>query len=71
MATTSKKNTATNTVTVEMIAEKETKGTWRFKEEVESEFVAPKIGTLYVPKTTLGELEFKKGDMLVMTLSVK
>ena len=70
MATTTKKTT-TNTVTVEMVAEKETKGTWRFKEEVESEFVAPKIGTLYVPKPTLEDLEFNRGNTLVLNLSVK
>ena len=67
MATTTKKNT----VTVELIAEKPTKTTVRFKENVESEYVAPEIGTLYIPKATLGKLGYKEGDTIVLSVSIK
>ena len=41
-------------ITFEM--EKVTKNTVRFAEVLESDFAAPKIGSIYIPKSTLGEL---------------
>ena len=52
MATSTKKNT----VTVTLSEEKQTKNTVRFTEKLESEYDVPVIGTLYVPKATLAKL---------------
>lgn len=41
---------------VKMKKEKETKNTVRFAEILKSENDSPKIGVLYVPKTSLNEL---------------
>ena len=49
--------------------EKATKNTIRFEEVLESELAAPKIGSVYIPKSTLGELEWKEGDTIVMNVS--
>lgn len=65
------KKTNDNKVTVEMAVAKMTKNTIRFEEVLESEFAAPKIGTIYVPKSTLGELGYKEGNKLVLTVEVK
>lgn len=35
-----------------------TKNAWRFEEVLEGEFDSPKLGQVYVPKTTLGALGF-------------
>ncbi len=51
--------------------EKITKNTVRFAEELESEFAAPTIGTIYVPKGTLGQIGYKEGKTLIVTLSVE
>ena len=48
--------------------EKATKNTIRFAEVLESELAAPKIGSVYIPKSTLGELEWKEGDTVVINL---
>ena len=45
-----------NTITVIMTADKETPGTWRFKELPEKGKV-PIIGQIYIPKATLEELD--------------
>ena len=37
--------------------EKATKNTIRFEEVLESELAAPKVSSIYVPKSTLGESE--------------
>jgi len=58
-------------VTVEMQVSKVTKNTVRFEEVLESEFTAPEIGTIYVPKATLGKLGYKDGMKLVLTVEVK
>lgn len=55
---------------VEFEMEKATKNTIRFNEVLESELSAPKVGTIYVPKSTLGELKWKDGKKLVIDLSV-
>lgn len=55
-------------VTFEM--EKATKNTIRFAEILDSELDAPKIGSVYVPKSTLGELGWKEGNVLVMSIEI-
>lgn len=65
-------NTNANTnVTVNFTMEKATKNTIRFAEVLPNELVAPEIGTIYVPKATLGKLGWAEGKELVTTLSVK
>lgn len=48
--------------------EKATKNTIRFAEVLESELDAPKIGTIYVPKSTLGELGWKEDSTLTIEI---
>ena len=67
MATTSKKNT----VTVTMAEEKQTKNTVRFAEKLESEYDAPVIGTLYVPKATLKQIGYKGEGEIILEIAVK
>ena len=55
-------------VTFEM--EKATKNTIRFAEVLASELDAPKVGTLYIPKSTLGELKWADGDKISIELSL-
>ena len=50
--------------------EKATKNTIKFEEILESELSAPKVGTLYVPKSTLGELGWSEGKNLTVNLEV-
>ena len=50
--------------------EKATKNTIRFTEVMEHELDAPKIGTIYVPKSTLGLVEWAEGKDLIVELSV-
>ena len=54
-------------ITFEM--EKATKNTIRFTEVLASELDAPKLGSIYVPKSTLGELGWKEGDTLTIEIS--
>ena len=68
MATTKKANA---TVTVNFKPEKITKNTVRFTEVLENEFVAPEIGTIYVPKATLGKIGYAEGKTLVVTLAIE
>jgi hypothetical protein len=49
---------------------KETKGTWKFEEDLPSEFAEAKIGTLYVRKATLGELGYVSGQKLDVTVAI-
>lgn len=51
--------------------EKETKGTWRFKESGIGPVDTPIIGTLYVPKATLKTIGWTSGKALVVSLEVK
>lgn len=55
-------------VTFEM--EKATKNTIRFNEVLKSELDAPKVGTLYIPKSTLAELKWKEGDKISVEVSI-
>lgn len=50
--------------------EKATKNTIRFMEVLANELDAPKIGTIYVPKATLGSVGWADGKQLVVDLSV-
>ena len=58
-------------MTVTMKMEKATKNTIKFTEVLESELAAPKIGTVYVPKATLGTLGWKEGKSLTVSLTVE
>jgi len=63
--------TKLNNVKAVFTAEKATKNTVRFQEVLESEFAAPTIGTIYVPKATLGQLGYAEGKKLVVTVTVE
>lgn len=56
---------------VEFKMEKATKNTIKFNEVLENELSAPKIGTLYVQKATLGGMGWSENDTLVVDLEVK
>jgi len=45
-----KKNGNGNTIKVNMIVEKETKNTFRYKEVLKNEYDRPTLQTLYLPK---------------------
>lgn len=49
---------------VKMAKEKETKRTVRFKEISEQ----PRLGIVYIPKSTLESLEWTDGDKLIISL---
>lgn len=51
--------------------EKATKNTIRFTEALASELDAPKVGTLYIPKSTLGELKWAEGKSVVINIEVE
>lgn len=51
--------------------EKATKNTIRFTEVLENELDAPKIGTIYVPKATLGSIGWTEGKELVVELKAE
>lgn len=53
---------------VAMVMEKATRNTIRFTEVLENELDAPKVGTVYVPKSTLGEIGWKEGKVLFVTV---
>ena len=55
---------------VEIKMEKATKNTIKFNEVLENELSAPKIGSLYVQKATLGNLGWSEGATLVVDLKV-
>lgn len=51
--------------------EKATKNTIRFAEVLESEFAAPKLGSIYIPKATLSEIGWKEGKQVELEISIK
>lgn len=51
--------------------EKATKNTIRFTETLANELDAPKIGTLYVPKSTLGSIGWTEGKNLVIEIKAE
>lgn len=53
-------------VTFEM--EKVTKNTIRFAELMETELDAPKIGSIYIPKTTLKEIGYTEGNLITIEI---
>lgn len=53
------------------VMEKATKNTIRFTEKLENELDAPKIGTMYVPKSTLKEIRWKEGQVLMVELGTE
>jgi hypothetical protein len=57
-----------NKQTVTFEFEKDTKNTIRFKEVLNGPLDAPTIGTLYVPKQTLKQIDYKEGDKLIVDL---
>lgn len=58
-------------MTVKFTMEKETKNTIKFAEVLPEEgFPAPKIGSVYIPKSTLGEIGWKGGEQ-ELVLEVK
>lgn len=65
-----RKSMANKSVSVKLVAAKVTKNTVRFEEELESEFAQPVIGTLYVPKATLGAIGYKEGANIALTVSI-
>lgn len=54
---------------IKLMPEKATKNTYKFNEETVSEFAPEKIGSLYVPKSTLAELDYH-GDALYVTIKL-
>ena len=71
MAATVKKATTVAEVSANFTVEKATKNTIRFTEALESEYSAPAIGTIYVPKATLGQIGYSEGKTLVVTVTCK
>lgn len=57
--------------TVKFEMEKDTKNTIRFKEKVPGPLDTPKVGTVYVPKSTLKEIGYEVGKELHMDLYIK
>ena len=51
--------------------EKATKNTIRFTEILENELDAPKIGTLYVPKSTLSNISWVDGKELIVDIKAE
>ena len=58
-------------MTIMMKMEKATKNTIRFEEILENELDAPKIGSIYIPKSTLGELKWTEGDVIAISINKK
>lgn len=52
-------------------AEKVTKNTVRFEEVLENEFQQPVIGSIYIPKATLGQIGYADGKRLVITVELE
>ncbi len=57
-------------VSVCMRVQKSTKNTIRFEEITPTEIAAPKLGTIYVPKSTLNEIGWSEGKNIYVTLQV-
>jgi hypothetical protein len=57
---------ATEPLTLSFTKERETKGTWRYAEDVQDASQRPTIGTIYVLKTVLAEL----GDPDKLTVTI-
>jgi hypothetical protein len=57
----------TDPLTLTFTKERETKGTWRYAEDVEDASQRPTIGTIYVLKTVLAE----PGDPDKLTVTIQ
>lgn len=57
-------------ITVQFVAERDTKNTIRFTEVLTGPLDTPKIGTLYVSKATLKELGYVDGSKLSVLVNV-
>ena len=57
-------------VNVTFAMEKATKNTIRFAEVLANELDAPKVGTIYIPKSTLGEIGWAEGKQVAITLDL-
>lgn len=56
------------TLQIAFEVEKETKNTFKFKEVVGGPLDTPKVGTIYVPKTTLKEINYTPGGQITIEL---
>ena len=56
---------------VQMTMEKATKNTIRCTEVLENDLAAPMIGTIDVPKSTLGAIGWKEGKTLTVELGTE
>ena len=55
---------------IKMSVEKATKNTIKFAEILENEYDVPKIGIVYIPKSTLGTLGWKPEKKISVEISV-
>jgi hypothetical protein len=55
---------------ITMKMEKATKNTIRFEEQLANELDAPKLGTIYIPKSTLGEIGWQEGNPITIEIEV-
>lgn len=58
-------------IAVRFEMEKDTKNTIRFKEVVGGPLDTPKVGTIYVPKSTLKEIGYEVGKKLLIEVHVE
>jgi len=56
---------------VKFIPERIAKNAVRFQEQLQSELDTPAIGTLYVQKTALAKIGYKKNDTLIINMEVE
>jgi hypothetical protein len=61
---------STPKVEVTLQFERDTKNTIRFDEVLVGEFDAPKLGQLYIPKSTLGQIGFEAGKQVKVTIEI-
>lgn len=57
-------------VTITLKAEKATKNTVLFREELANEFALAKLGSIYVPKASLAELGFTGAENIKVEISL-
>lgn len=60
-----------NVVVLTFVEERETKNTIRFQEQVKGELDVPQIGTLYISKAMLKDLQWKRGAELKISIELK
>lgn len=58
------------TINVRFTKDKETKNTVRFTEATDTDTDEPKIGTIYIPKSTLNELNWDGRTVIEIELAV-